>query len=41
VIALTLIACARIPVENLLVLLFPLGMLTVLLAQFAPPARCR
>ncbi|KTC32266.1 cytochrome C assembly protein [Pseudomonas sp. ABAC21] len=36
VIGLTLIACTRIPVENLLVLLFPLGMLTVLLAQFAP-----
>jgi ABC-type uncharacterized transport system permease subunit len=36
VIALTLIACSRIPVENLLVLLFPLGAVTVLLAQFAP-----
>ncbi|KAB0498713.1 cytochrome C assembly family protein [Pseudomonas vancouverensis] len=36
VIALTLLACSRIPVENLLVLLFPLGALTVLLAQFAP-----
>jgi ABC-type uncharacterized transport system permease subunit len=36
VIALTLIACSRIPVENLLVLLFPLGAITVLLAQFAP-----
>ncbi len=36
VIALTLLACARIPVENLLLLLFPLGLLTVLLAQFAP-----
>jgi len=36
VIALTLLACYRIPVENLLVLLFPLGMLTVLLAQFTP-----
>lgn len=37
VIALTLIACTRIPVENLLILLFPLGLLTVLLSQFAPP----
>ncbi|MFL6611097.1 MAG: inner membrane protein YpjD, partial [Pseudomonas sp.] len=36
VIALTLVACSRIPVENLLVLLFPLGLATVLLAQFAP-----
>ncbi|MDY7563653.1 cytochrome c biogenesis protein CcsA [Pseudomonas sp. RTC3] len=36
VIALTMLACARIPVENLLVLLFPLGLATVLLAQFAP-----
>ncbi|MGA8132984.1 MULTISPECIES: cytochrome c biogenesis protein CcsA [Pseudomonas] len=36
VIALTLVACSRIPVENLLLLLFPLGLLTVLLAQFAP-----
>lgn len=36
VIALTLIACIRIPVENLLLLLFPLGALTVLLAQFMP-----
>ncbi|MDB5980818.1 MAG: ypjD [Pseudomonas sp.] len=36
VIALTLLACVRIPVENLLLLLFPLGLLTVLLAQFAP-----
>ena len=36
VIALTLLACSRIPVENLLVLLFPLGAATVLLAQFAP-----
>ncbi|RMQ40050.1 Cytochrome C assembly protein [Pseudomonas cichorii] len=36
VIALTLIATTRIPVENLLVLLFPLGMTTVLLAQYAP-----
>lgn len=37
VIALTLLACLRIPVENLLVLLFPLGAVTALLAQFAPP----
>lgn len=36
VILLTLGACVRIPVANLLVLLFPLGALTVLLAQFAP-----
>src|SRR3546814_19049024 len=36
VIGLTLLACSRIPVENLLVLLFPLGLATVLLAQFAP-----
>ncbi|WP_122665270.1 cytochrome C assembly family protein [Pseudomonas viridiflava] len=36
VIALTLLATVRIPVENLLVLLFPLGMITALLAQFAP-----
>ncbi len=36
VITLTLIACTRIPVENLLVLLFPLGVLTTLIAQFAP-----
>lgn len=36
VISLTMLACARIPVENLLVLLFPLGLATVLLAQFAP-----
>src|SRR5690606_660106 len=36
VIALTLVACLRILVENLLVLLFPLGAITALLAQFAP-----
>ena len=36
VILLTLGACVRIPVANLLVLLCPLGALTVLLAQFAP-----
>lgn len=36
VIALTLLACLRMPVSNLLLLLFPLGCLTVLLAQFAP-----
>ena len=36
VILLTLLACWRIPVENLLLLLFPLGCLTVLLAQFIP-----
>ncbi len=37
VIALTLLACASLPVENLLVLLFPLGVVTVLVAQFVPP----
>jgi len=37
VIALTLLACLRIPVENLLLLLFPLGAITALLSQFAPP----
>ena len=36
VIALILLACARIPVENLLLLLFPLGTLTVLAAEFIP-----
>lgn len=36
VIALTLLACLSIPVENLLVLLFPLGAVTALLSQFAP-----
>ncbi len=36
VILLTLLACLRIPVENLLLLLLPLGCLTVLLAQFLP-----
>ncbi|MFP6848107.1 MAG: cytochrome c biogenesis protein CcsA [Pseudomonas sp.] len=36
VILLTLLACVRIPVENLLLLLFPLGFLTVLLDQFMP-----
>lgn len=36
VIGLTLLACLRIPVANLLMLLFPLGCLTVLLAQFMP-----
>lgn len=36
VIALTLVATLRIPVENLLLLLFPLGLLTALMAQFAP-----
>lgn len=36
VIGLTLLACLRIPVENLLLLLFPLGVLTVLAAQFMP-----
>jgi ABC-type uncharacterized transport system permease subunit len=41
VILLTLLACARIPVENLLILLFPLGFLTVLLAQFMPSGTTR
>ncbi|MDO9320269.1 MAG: cytochrome c biogenesis protein CcsA, partial [Pseudomonas sp.] len=36
VILLTLLASRQIPVENLLLLLFPLGALTVLMAQFAP-----
>ena len=36
VIALTLLATSQIPVENLLVLLFPLGLATILIAQFAP-----
>ncbi|KRW59312.1 cytochrome C assembly family protein [Pseudomonas sp. TTU2014-080ASC] len=35
-ILITLLACSRIPVENLLVLMFPLGLLTVLSAQFMP-----
>ena len=36
VILLILLALHRMPVENLLLLLFPLGCLTVLFAQFAP-----
>ncbi|MBB1517717.1 cytochrome C assembly family protein [Aquipseudomonas guryensis] len=36
VILLTLLACLRIPVENLLLVLLPVGCLTVLLAQFLP-----
>ena len=36
VILLILLALYRMPVENLLLLLFPLGCLTVLFAQFAP-----
>src|SRR3990167_1615982 len=36
VILLTLLACRQIPVENLLLLLLPLGALTALMAQFAP-----
>lgn len=36
VIVVTLIACTQIPVENLLLLLFPLGLVTVLVAQFVP-----
>jgi len=41
VILLTLLACLRIPVENLLLLLFPLGFLTVLLAEFMPSGTSR
>ncbi len=37
IILLILLALRRMPVENLLLLLFPLGTLTVLLAQFAQP----
>lgn len=36
VITLIIVACLRIPVENLLLPLFPIGLLSVLLAQFAP-----
>jgi ABC-type uncharacterized transport system permease subunit len=36
VILLTLLACLRMPIQNLLLLLFPLAMVTLLLAQFAP-----
>lgn len=36
VIALTLLACLRIPVENLLIVLYPLGALTTLLAALVP-----
>ena len=36
VIAITLLACSRIPVENLLLFLDPLGCVTVLFAQFMP-----
>ena len=41
VIGLILLACARIPVQNLLLLLFPLGALTVLLAEFMPSGTIR
>ncbi|WP_416310624.1 cytochrome C assembly family protein [Pseudomonas sp. W03] len=34
--ALTLLACLRIPVHNLLIFLYPLGALTTLLAAFVP-----
>lgn len=37
VIGLTLLACASLPVEVLLVLLYPLGVVTTLVAQFVPP----
>lgn len=36
IILLTLLACRKIPVANLLLLFLPLGCLTVLLAQFGP-----
>jgi ABC-type uncharacterized transport system permease subunit len=36
VIFLTLLACIRIPVENLLIFMLPLGVITVLLAEFMP-----
>ncbi len=36
VIALTLVACFSLPVHNLLILLLPLGIITVLLTQFVP-----
>jgi len=36
VIIVTMLACIRLPVEILLILLFPLGLLTTLMAQFAP-----
>ena len=36
VIALTLLACFTLPVHNLLILLFPLGIATTLVAQFVP-----
>ncbi|MBS7663550.1 cytochrome c biogenesis protein CcsA [Pseudomonas lalucatii] len=41
VILLSLLACSRMPVENLLLLLYPLGCLTVLLAQFMPNGTLR
>lgn len=41
VITIILLACLRIPVENLLLLLMPLGALTVLLAQFLPTGTLR
>jgi ABC-type uncharacterized transport system permease subunit len=41
VILLTLLACVRIPVENLLLLLLPLGFITVLLAEFMPSGTSR
>lgn len=36
IIAITLLACLRIPVHNLLLFLYPLGALTALLAELAP-----
>ena len=36
IISLTLVACFSLPVHNLLILLFPLGIITSLVAQFVP-----
>lgn len=41
VITLTLLGCLRIPVQNLFILLFPLGAVTVLLAEFVPSGTIR
>lgn len=41
IILLTLLACRKIPVANLLLLFLPLGCLTVLLAQFGPAGTVR
>jgi ABC-type uncharacterized transport system permease subunit len=37
IIIVTMLACISIPVEILLILLFPLGLLTALMAEFVPP----